>query len=431
MLVDLARIDRQVAAAVAADARVRAALARLDEGGEAPPDPWPAHREVSGQRALSALREADVSAVDVPMRDALATWVAELTARRLAFSLDVKLAHATSAPAGRAGAGRAAATWREAMRGLLGSTSAGEARTHLAELDRAAPEIFALDAERRATRAEVLSRLGAPSPPAPAGVARVLLERTEDIAGEVCRVRPGDAPFPLHLDMRLGRAAVEGWPAHLGWRWVAEMLPAFGAVAAPRMGWAPEVFGAASFARALRAFGEAFAAAARPAGPFALRQPVRSVRARTIGCAIGGLPAIRAFYKRRMGLSPGTCRDQARALSAVALLQVRHLVARTLHDGSRASQEELTARALGPEVPPAAAAMLLRPRDADADTLRAVVATLPLLDALRDRFDEDWFDNPRAPAYLRTLAATEPEASAEPGEEDATRLARRLEEALA
>jgi hypothetical protein len=59
----------------------------------------------------------------------------------------------------------------------------------------------------------------------------------------------------------------------------------------------------------------------------------------------------------------------------------------------------------------------------------ALLTTLPLFDLLAERFDDDWFRNPRAWQFLRIRAAGGDGAD-DTGEPDPVALARAFEKAL-
>jgi len=230
------------------------------------------------------------------------------------------------------------------------------------------------------------------------------------------------APDPLRAARdALARDAREGWPAHLGPRWLESVLAPPGVqssellrgVRLPAPFAIPRPLGGASFARALGALGLALAGAAPTSVPFALAHPPRSSRAHRFALALAQLPATSSFQRRALGLGAAAADDQARTLARAALMHARIEATRLLltdpwapPDG--AAFEERTARAFGAPLPaPLLGAWPLARADETARQ-EALFSALPLVRALVDRFDDDWFRNPRAAAHLRALI-TSPE----------------------
>jgi hypothetical protein len=179
------------------------------------------------------------------------------------------------------------------------------------------------------------------------------------------------------------------------------------------------VLGASSFARALSRFGAALAAASvPPTAPFALAHPPFDLRRARRAALFAGLLADPVFLARALGLGHARAHAQARATARAFLLTLRLDAARALLvHGRRAGHpghpllssvqegadrfEEATRRALGAPIPGALAGVV-----PDLDPGAALHVLGALLAAgdrgrLVERFDEDWFRNPRAAVAIR------------------------------
>jgi len=414
---DLLRADRDVGAA-AAD--LRAHGADVD---------WEIHRHVAGRTALREIEAESPS----PLRDALASHVAWLTVARVAQPAERRLVAALAEARAVVRLERdVRLDLRAIVAGLLAANTKAEASAYFAALPEGAEPVREPARTLREVRTEALRRLGIDdvaqrflgvSSSDLASAARRFLEATSDLARETARSR--DA-FPLDVDVRLARAAREGWPARLGWRSAAALLPGASASATIPAD-PPRALGAASFARALAAIGAAVRREpASSSTPLSLRDAPLSPEPTRAGMVFAAALAERSFHARVLGLAAGRAADQARALRAAFLLDARFAAMRVAAR-ARGDWEALTALALSS---PLAAALedawpLLR--DEDLARFFAILSSLDLLDALRDREGDDWFRNPRAFATLRELWSA-PAALTEGAD---ARLARRFEELLA
>ena len=151
----------------------------------------------------------------------------------------------------------------------------------------------------------------------------------------------------------------------------------------------------------------------------------------------GSLACAPEFHRRALGTSRGVARDQARALSRTGLLFARASAARWLLTsarlmGDRGAFEEITERLFGRGLPSELAGAWPAPLDDAGARLLALFTTLPLTREMVERFDVDWFRNPRAAAHLASCGAV---PAHEPGvkleDEDVNALGRAFEEALA
>ncbi|MEZ4315538.1 MAG: hypothetical protein R3F14_46580, partial [Polyangiaceae bacterium] len=230
------------------------------------------------------------------------------------------------------------------------------------------------------------------------------------------RVRFG--PWDAGLGASMAREATAGWPAHLSPRWIlsvfagtelsrAESLPPV------RL---PVVLGATSFARALAVFGEAFAeSAASTAAPFAMMRAPIDLRPMRVAALTASLAADPVVARRVLDLGPSAARDHARLFARAAAANVRLAAA-----ASRARRSffpladdlddrfcEETASAWGEPLPPELAGLV--PRIDETTPARFAALLLAANDRAQmiERFDEDWYRNPRSAEALRALA-TEP-----------------------
>ncbi|AKF05192.1 Chromosome partition protein smc [Sandaracinus amylolyticus] len=163
------------------------------------------------------------------------------------------------------------------------------------------------------------------------------------------------------------------------------------------------------------ALGDALASAlVAPALPAALRRAWPGSIGRAIGAVLAAAHADPIFVERVRRLEGSAANASRRVALAIALGRARSLVASRLSERASSDRERrdrgagLVARALAVREPsPAswiAAPVVLDPAARDAD-LRAALLAPAITAALRERFDEDWFRNPRASEPLRAAAS--------------------------
>jgi hypothetical protein len=450
---DLLALDRDVARGASELARWRAALVR-DPEAHADEEPLEAVRHVAGKSTWDALGALAPSAVDAPLVDALRRWVFALTQARIGCSDDVARARGEAGPHGRfAGSEPRSVSWREAWRGVATSKTPGEARLWLDAAADAAPELASLARARAGRRVEVARRMGyehpwAPVVPAPVDALRRLARRLLDATEELSRAvwledLRGETGAAAILVAAMGRDAGQGWPARLGGRWIEETLAPGGRGLRVELPSLPAVLGAASFARGLAAFGFAArasltsGAAGKRTTPFSLAREPAFVAAHRFGFVLGALPADPQWQMRALGLGRRAALAQARVLARSALLDVRVHAARLLlgDDAAFAPSDlfdELGVRLFGAPLDARLRGAWPAARDDEPARLLGLVQSRSFGNALRDRFDVDWYRNPRAWAHLRAAAAGpawEP-ADASSLEADAAAVARALEDAL-
>ncbi len=439
------------------DADVRRAWERLaredlgtEEGRElaARRDPFADVRHVAGQSTHRALVEREPAAHEVLHRDALLRWVHELLQARIGRDLvieDAKRVHtatedttkprrgraalsidaSTSTPEGErkeAGADSFAASWRGVLR-APDPMRAGAALERAASL---ASGVAAVRKERRARRAEAARRLGLAHPsalvaslvvpegasdPSGASLARTLLDATEPLADATLRTwkkRAGGPWSPVDaMHVGLAREAREGWPARLGERWLEDVFEVL--VVRPVRGVRfPEPLGGASFLRAAYAYGYALREQGTARSlPFALARDPYATGAHRFGAMLALALADPVLQTKRLGVSRRTATEQARILRLSLFLGLRELAARVLlaaGETDAALFEEVTLRVLGAPLPAALRDAWPDVRVDDLARLGAACQAHAFVADLVNRFDEDWFANPKAASHLASIA---------------------------
>ncbi len=218
--------------------------------------------------------------------------------------------------------------------------------------------------------------------------------------------------FPSWLDCALGSSCGDGWPGHLNWRTVQEVLGADSWLGASRPSFpaAPRALGAASWQRAFAIFGQCWAdAQLTRARPFLLwRHPARLAE-KARGGLLALLPLNGEFARRRQGLSRESALRQRRVLARSILCWTRWLSLRCLLEGGiglgrpafRSHFREAAAEALNFPLPGEFAGALPRLRPGAGPSLLGLLAAARTQARLVQSFDEDWFWNPRCCELLR------------------------------
>jgi hypothetical protein len=452
---DLPSLDRDVARGAAALARWREGLSR-DPEGHAEDEPLEVVRRVTGKTAWDALGALDTSAADVPLRDALRSWVYALLQARVGRPEEVVWARAAAAARGRLeGSAPRLVSWREAWRGVVAARTRAETQLWLDAAVGAARGLGEVARARAARRAEVARRLGLAHPWAPLveadpaalrAAARRLLDATEELSSAVWKEALGVDTGPAAvLHAAVARDAPEGWPPRATGRWLEDVF-APGArglrIDLPSL---PAVRGASSFSRALYAFGFAVRGGTEPSGggpvPYATARAPAFVAAHRVAFAFAALPADASWQSRALGLGRTRALAQARVLARAALLDARLHAARLLLDdeaafAARELFDEIGARLFGAPLDRRLRGAWPPARDDEPARFLALLQSRAFVAALRDRFDVDWYRNPGAWAHLRSLAAGPArEAGAERADPStldalAVALARAFEDAL-
>jgi len=445
--IGLEATDRAVSRAVAASAAFRKSLADDPPGAVGS---LAGHRPVSGQQALTALRERGGVSQDAEWRDALCRWIAVLAVRRVSEQAEIDLAQVEAERTARVHleVDRMVA-FREAWRELVTTASPRDAAAWLTAAADRGQVVASARQEVRARRHEALVRLGYASwaqltgeSDAVASSAADFLRATDDLAAEVRREatraeRPAAGTFVGAVLEAIARDAPDGFSARLTLHTIMDMFGGSEGSRGLRLDVPlPRVLGAASFARALVSFGAAFRRAGAASGktPFALASDATFVDAHRFGFVFGALVTDPVFHRKGLGVVARVADKQARIVAKTALLHARTLALQALMSREdtrpdRALFEELTHRVYGHALPATLLGAFPRARFEDeAARAEALFSSLAMLRDLRERFDEDWFKNPRAWRSLRARASGPARIPAEPL--DAASLARAFEESL-
>jgi hypothetical protein len=421
---DLLGLDRDVARAAASLARWRASLASESEAyaEERPLEPI---RHVATKSTWEALGKSRAASTDDPLREGLRRWVYALLQARIAHDDDVALARARARPqAILEGEQPRLVSWADAWRGAVAARTGAETAMWLAAAVAAGDAVSKVIARRVQRWVEVARRLGLEQPWAPIvraapdtwrASAAAFLDATEELSRAVWneRVRGGETltgpPARIHASM--ARDAGEGWPARLTPRWLHDVFGASSGGLIVDLPPLPARLGGASFARALFVFGHAVRLAVSPASmPFALAREPAFVAAHRLGYVFGALAADPEFHARALGVSRRTAVAQARLLARTALQEARLQASRTLvgADGAQPTRplfEEVGSRLFGAPLDRRLRGAWPEVRDDEPARWIALLESVRMRTDLRDRFDGDWFRNPRAWLDLREQGA--------------------------
>jgi hypothetical protein len=395
-----------------AQGRWRAAMGELRGGGE---DRAPLRHDVWLERGWAALREVDDPSV---WERAARRWCFALIQERALWPLRVAAAraarHAVSVPHE---ANASELPLRTVHRRLLAEPSAAGRRQHARVLANHAGDWAGALRQLLERRSELVERHTGTA------LQRLPLSGAREALAERAATRWLDASDDLgramslpHWSDALRRAlapdADAGWPARLTARWAHGVFAAveLGRGLRPAPIHVPVPLGANSFALALGRYGVALLdAAARPPQPFAPHQlPFGRRRHRRV--AELALVAFEpAFGRQQLGLGHERAVDQRRAqlwslVAAMRLDALRVVVGSALLRSTQLAGEqlaELGARVFGE--PPPARLLGLVPRLGTSDGCRFVgrLGAHALRQQALERFDEDYFRNPRWARWLR------------------------------
>ncbi len=413
---DLAAVDRDVAQV---RARLKHARDSLAKGGT-PSGPFEARRYVSQQKTYLALRELKVSAVDTPLRDALAVAVASLLFARTGWSLEEeasKREHAVPQEEGDS-----ALSYADAHRLFQTTAEPRRLEAALETWARRAHPVAAVNDERRSRAGEVARVLGfdhpltpfLPVPPASLADASVaLLARTSDLARALRKRTPAADGLPLPVDTVIRAHAVEGadgWPKHVSGRFMQEAFPAFSSDLNRVPIVTTNAVSPLSFARAAELSGVFLRQSLAPASlQFSLRFPPCPVDAWRWGAALSSCLANEVFHERVLGVPKGRAVDQARRMAEGIFWSLRIRAAATICDLSprvHASEfEELTSLAFGSSLPGSLCGAWPSPSEERATRFLGALLAPHFAHELTERFERDWFRNPRCGTFLRAEAS--------------------------
>jgi hypothetical protein len=394
---DLLRLDRDVAA-------ITARLRTWRRSGVVD-DPPVIPRELSSLATYRDLRELSSD----PIAGRLALHVASLTIDRVTIEDEQRLSQARRARSESPAA--PGVSIAELARRVVEPSGNGAARLReLEAIARPLREAMRIAAGRRHEAALRLGLAGAyeiegAAIPPTAALVDEALSITEPSFSEM-----RGASFVELVRMAVVADAAEGWPAKLTPRWLRSVFgrgPLFDGLSLG-VEPLPEPLGAASFARALARTGAELAYRDRPTDvpasvardPFDLLEASRSV-------LFGALVAEPAFHARKLGLGPERARDQAQAIARRAIIWVRIAALRALAyaDLGEADRSgdypEHVERCLGRPLSAELAGVMPLAAPTSALELAAFFRAAADRERLREAFDEDWFDNPRAHEAIR------------------------------
>ncbi|HXN31936.1 MAG TPA: hypothetical protein VN894_08745, partial [Polyangiaceae bacterium] len=320
--------------------------------------------------------------------------------------------------------------WRDAWRGVVAAKTVKEAGLWLDAAADAGPPLADLGRTRASRRIEVARRFGVEHPWAPLvpieravlrDAAKRLLDATEDLSRAVWKpASRGDAGMAAVIHAAMARDAGDGWPAQLTPRWLDDAFRAGRRGLRIELGPMPAALGAASFARALYAFGFAVrVGTAAHSTPFALAQEPAFVGAHRLGFAFGALAANAEWHGRVLGVGRRSALGQSRLLARTALLDARlHAVRLLLGDDAEVALrdpfDELGGRLFEGGISPGLRGAWPRAREDEPARFIALLEAGPLANGLRDRFDSDWYRNPRAWGYLQGVGVAPAHEAVDP-----------------
>jgi hypothetical protein len=418
---DLSLLDRDVAHGWRALAEWRATL-RQDLDTQSDEQPLEAVRHVAGKSTWDALGELAPAEAEAPLRDALRRWVFYLTQARIGLPLEVASVRASFDRRGEfLGDVVRQVSWFEAWRGVVSASTTEETELWLEAAATLAPAVAEVGRLRAERRLEVARRLGIDHPWAPVArldrnalrsAAEALLDKTDDLSTMVWNraLSAGRRPAAV-IHSAVARDAGEGWPAHVTSHWLGDIFadgPRGLRLDLPPL---PAAIGASSFARALVAFGFAAHIAATPSSmPFALAHDPAFVSAHRLGLVFGALAVDARWQEHTLRIGRRTAMAQSVILARAALLEARLQAARLLlgDDAAFAPRDrfdELGVRLFGRQLDPRLRGAWPAAREDEPGRFVALLGTLPFADSLRERFDVDWYRNPRAWAHLREFQA--------------------------
>lgn len=431
--IDLLKLDREIRAAWSRVEERRAALSLAPNRDLR--DPFAELRHTAGQATYRALVDAKPGLHEVAHRDALLRWVHELLQARIGHDLvldEADAVHAVDPKLTKRAKGTPDApsspmetiprTYAEAWSALLLAPDVVRAASALERVADLAPPIGAVRKEQRARRFEASRRLGLAHPWAlacgPGGgidfhaLARALLDATEPLATELRKdaQKKADAPWRASsaIQLALAKDAREGWPARPLARWLDDVLKPL-VPRGLRVKGLPTPLGGATFLRAAGTWGFTWKGAATPKSmPFALARDPYPAPAHRFAGAVALAIAELSFQRRALELPSRIAIGQARMLRTTALLHARTHAARVVLGTSEHVDEslfeEMTMRAFGTPLPSSMLDAWPAPRIDDPTRLLAIAGTRTFVKNLVDRYDEDWFRNPKAGTHLTSLA---------------------------
>ncbi len=245
-------------------------------------------------------------------------------------------------------------------------------------------------------------------------VAKRVLEATDDVMSASMGQAVG------WQDVVAAGAAMDarhGWPAALTPRWFRSVFGGWKTLEGLRVDPGPlcDALCGASFARALARFGAAVyrGCAARAGGTFSLTHRPFDAATASYGTLFASLLTSVPFLKRHMGLGTDTAREQAQSMGRSLLVSLRigaaqaAVAAAAEPEAMVESHVTTAAKAFGSSVPEEMVGVVPRYDPRAGARLCGALRGSTLERDLVDRFDEDWFDNPRAQEWLAGIDVAE------------------------
>jgi len=237
-----------------------------------------------------------------------------------------------------------------------------------------------------------------------------VLEATEDAASASIG---NDTGWEHAIWTGSATEAEHGWPAVLSPRWFRSVFDGWKVLRGVRIDPGP-LCGAlcgASFARALARFGVAVhrGCAERACNSFSLAFRPFDMASASYGALFASLLASIPFLKRRLGLGSEAARHQAVSTGRSLLISLRTRAAQAAvasagtRDATVDAHVTCTSRALRSSVPDETAAVVPRYDPQSPSRLCGALLASVLERELVNRFDDDWFDNPRAHEHLSAI----------------------------
>lgn len=406
---DLFALDRDIARGVRAVRAFHRAL-RRDLPRAEEDHPLASVRWVSGQTSFDEISKLQP---DDPLREPLRRWIFHLALVRIAREPTLRVARAWHEESLRLERPEPLQTSpRDLVGRILRERVLAKRALFIEGLSAGAPRLSQIQKDRDEALVEIASRLGVEDPwsmwlgfshAESQALARDLLDRTEDLAGQLFAGANDPSDF---LELLLARDVKGSFPQRTG-RWVEPLFLRTPLLAGLSIdpGRMPEALGASSFVRALARFGAAYTRAALPReAPFVLANDPADLHPQRRGALFASLLAEPVFLQRAMGLSRDEARAAKRVVARSILGSLRFEAARTLSGDARTPAgdvEDLLSRASFVEWPRPLAHVL--PRASFLAPVRLIAAISAAEDrlAMIQRFDEDWFRNPHALRHLR------------------------------
>ena len=404
MTLELQPLDAIVRQASASWARFLQ-LARGDAQAAERLDPFATTRNIAGKSLLFDLYAHNASPAETQLHEGLKQWVYALLQARLSIPIVLEECalrqESTLVPIfGEA------LSWRSLWRSAIVEPDL-RAAEYVKILNERALVLISVQQRASEARVEVARLLGYAHPDEPLlrssdvdDFDRQFFRETFDYAKDVVMRDRAIAIEGTYARREVAARAREGWPARLTNRFYDEVFSGLGGTVArlPALQHARDVWGAASFARALGSLGLAMRGQYLSLSklPFAARAHPDNLEGQMLGVAFGLLLASPVFHTRALGLGRDAARDQARLCTTSLLLSLRRNHASSaVSKGVWSVDEAANAVYCGADPTPLMRALLLR-RPQFAATSRGISFSVLMV----NRFDEDWFRNPRAHQFL-------------------------------